>query len=263
MLYTPLLPEAASGTIEPRHVVVPLREMCPHAELVLGRVTGHDHDRRSRDGRVAGRSARDRLRAPRRRARRDDAHVPGPRPRRARRRVQGPRRRDRAPKQGAAAAGARVDSPRRPVGARVRLRRRGLCGRRGARGAERHGPSRASLLSRPSWYAAALGARRRGAEDPARDPARAREVRGPAAREARRRDPRGDDARVLRRHRGGTRGRDANPRPDARVDRGRPREPPPAGPRSPARRAWAGRGRRGDCASSGSTTCGRSATAPR
>src|SRR6478672_3557326 len=37
MLYTPLLPEAASGTIEPRHVVVPLRQMCPHAELVLGR----------------------------------------------------------------------------------------------------------------------------------------------------------------------------------------------------------------------------------
>jgi NADH dehydrogenase len=46
MLYTPLLPEAASGTIEPRHVVVPLREMCPHAELVLGGITGHDHDRR-------------------------------------------------------------------------------------------------------------------------------------------------------------------------------------------------------------------------
>ena len=46
MLYTPLLPEAASGTLEPRHVVVPLREMCPHAELVLGHVTGHDHERR-------------------------------------------------------------------------------------------------------------------------------------------------------------------------------------------------------------------------
>ncbi len=42
MLYTPLLPEAASGTIEPRHVVVPLREMCPHAELLLGDVVGHD-----------------------------------------------------------------------------------------------------------------------------------------------------------------------------------------------------------------------------
>jgi NADH dehydrogenase len=47
MLYTPLLPEAASGTLEPRHVVVPLREMCPHAELVLGSVIGHDRDRRT------------------------------------------------------------------------------------------------------------------------------------------------------------------------------------------------------------------------
>jgi NADH dehydrogenase len=42
MLFTPLLPEAASGTLEPRHVVVPLRVMCRHAELVLGRVTGAD-----------------------------------------------------------------------------------------------------------------------------------------------------------------------------------------------------------------------------
>ena len=42
MLYTPILPEAASGTLEPRHVVVPLRVMCPHAELLLGRVTGLD-----------------------------------------------------------------------------------------------------------------------------------------------------------------------------------------------------------------------------
>src|SRR3954466_8661741 len=42
MLYTPLLPEAASGTLEPRHAVVPLRAMCPHAELLLGRVTAVD-----------------------------------------------------------------------------------------------------------------------------------------------------------------------------------------------------------------------------
>ena len=42
MLYTPMLPEAASGTLEPRHTVVPLRQMCPHAELVLGRVTSLD-----------------------------------------------------------------------------------------------------------------------------------------------------------------------------------------------------------------------------
>jgi NADH:ubiquinone reductase (H+-translocating) len=47
MLYTPLLPEAASGTLEPRHVVVPLREMCPHAELVLGDIVGHDRQRRT------------------------------------------------------------------------------------------------------------------------------------------------------------------------------------------------------------------------
>ena len=46
MLYTPLLPEAASGTLEPRHVVVPLRMMCPHAELVLGRAVALDAERR-------------------------------------------------------------------------------------------------------------------------------------------------------------------------------------------------------------------------
>src|SRR3954465_15322904 len=47
MLYTPLLPEAASGTLEPRHVVVPLRMMCPHAELLLGRATELDVATRS------------------------------------------------------------------------------------------------------------------------------------------------------------------------------------------------------------------------
>lgn len=47
MLYTPLLPEAAAGTLEPRHVVVPLRQMCPHAELLVGHATGHDPERRT------------------------------------------------------------------------------------------------------------------------------------------------------------------------------------------------------------------------
>jgi NADH dehydrogenase len=42
MLYTPLLPEAAAGTLEPRHCVVPLRAMCPHSELILGRATSID-----------------------------------------------------------------------------------------------------------------------------------------------------------------------------------------------------------------------------
>jgi NADH dehydrogenase len=46
MLYTPMLPEAASGTLEPRHVVVPLRMMCPHAELLLGKATQLDTGRK-------------------------------------------------------------------------------------------------------------------------------------------------------------------------------------------------------------------------
>ena len=45
MLFTPLLPEAASGTLEPRHTVVPLRVMCRHAELILGRATTIDFER--------------------------------------------------------------------------------------------------------------------------------------------------------------------------------------------------------------------------
>ncbi len=45
MLFTPMLPEAASGTLEPRHAVVPLRVMCRHAELVLGRATAIDFER--------------------------------------------------------------------------------------------------------------------------------------------------------------------------------------------------------------------------
>jgi NADH:ubiquinone reductase (H+-translocating) len=49
MLYTPILPEAASGTLEPRHVVVPLRMMCRHADLVLGRGTALDLDARRVD----------------------------------------------------------------------------------------------------------------------------------------------------------------------------------------------------------------------
>ena len=44
MLYTPLLPEAASGAVEPRRVVVPIRMMCPHAELVVGAVEEIDAD---------------------------------------------------------------------------------------------------------------------------------------------------------------------------------------------------------------------------
>ncbi|MGE0027114.1 MAG: NAD(P)/FAD-dependent oxidoreductase [Thermoleophilia bacterium] len=46
MLYTPLLPDVAAGTVEPRHVVMPLRQMCPHADLILGAAAGLDEDAR-------------------------------------------------------------------------------------------------------------------------------------------------------------------------------------------------------------------------
>src|ERR671911_2156680 len=42
LLYTPFLPEAAAGTLEPRHVVTPLRDMLRRTYLRLGAVTGHD-----------------------------------------------------------------------------------------------------------------------------------------------------------------------------------------------------------------------------
>ncbi|MDX6684904.1 MAG: hypothetical protein QOF86_1032 [Baekduia sp.] len=44
MLYTPLLPGAAAGTLEPRHVVVPLREELGRTHLRLGTVVGGTPD---------------------------------------------------------------------------------------------------------------------------------------------------------------------------------------------------------------------------
>jgi NADH dehydrogenase len=46
MVYQSFLPEAASGSIEPRHVVVPLRTVLKRTRLVIGEVTGLDHERR-------------------------------------------------------------------------------------------------------------------------------------------------------------------------------------------------------------------------
>jgi NADH dehydrogenase len=42
LLYTPFLPEAAAGTLEPRHVVTPLREILDRTYLRLGAIIGHD-----------------------------------------------------------------------------------------------------------------------------------------------------------------------------------------------------------------------------
>lgn len=47
LLFTPLLPEVAAGAVEPRRALVPLRMMCPHAELVRGRAVALDAANRS------------------------------------------------------------------------------------------------------------------------------------------------------------------------------------------------------------------------
>jgi len=47
MTYQPFLPEAAAGSIEPRHVVVPLRRVLPRCRVVAGRVVSVDHAART------------------------------------------------------------------------------------------------------------------------------------------------------------------------------------------------------------------------
>jgi NADH dehydrogenase len=46
MTYQPFLPEAAAGSIEPRHVVVPLRQVLKRCHHLTGRVTKIDHSAR-------------------------------------------------------------------------------------------------------------------------------------------------------------------------------------------------------------------------
>lgn len=46
MTYQPFLPEAAAGSIEPRHVVVPLRKVLKKCQHLTGRVTKIDHSQR-------------------------------------------------------------------------------------------------------------------------------------------------------------------------------------------------------------------------
>ncbi|MGH3924909.1 MAG: FAD-dependent oxidoreductase, partial [Pseudonocardiaceae bacterium] len=47
MLYQSLLPEVASGMIEPRHVVVPLRRALRRTRVITGRLTALDHEHRT------------------------------------------------------------------------------------------------------------------------------------------------------------------------------------------------------------------------
>ena len=47
MLYTPFLPEAAAGMLEPRHVVTPLRDILKRTYLRLGAISAHDPEART------------------------------------------------------------------------------------------------------------------------------------------------------------------------------------------------------------------------
>jgi NADH:ubiquinone reductase (H+-translocating) len=42
MLFTPMLPEVAAGVVELRNAMTPLAMVCPHAEVIVGRVTALD-----------------------------------------------------------------------------------------------------------------------------------------------------------------------------------------------------------------------------
>jgi len=46
MTYQPFLPEAAAGSISPRHVVVPLRRVLPSCRIVVGEATSLDHEKK-------------------------------------------------------------------------------------------------------------------------------------------------------------------------------------------------------------------------
>jgi NADH dehydrogenase len=47
MTYQPFLPEAAAGSISPRHVVVPLRRVLDRCRIVIGEATAIDHGKRT------------------------------------------------------------------------------------------------------------------------------------------------------------------------------------------------------------------------
>ena len=134
--YSPFLPEAAAGTLEPRHVVTPLREILKRTYIRLGEISGHDpaaktvelttKDGDDRDGPVRPAAALARLGL---------AGAADPRADRPRDGLQGPRRRDR-PAQPGDREPRGGERDRRPPAARgtahLRLRRRRLRRPRGA-----------------------------------------------------------------------------------------------------------------------------------
>ena len=199
LLYTPFLPEAAAGTLEPRHVVTPLRDVLdahPAADRRRDRArpgTADDHD-----GRPGGTGARVPVRPPGGRARVRVARAAGPGARGARDRLQVAVGRDLAaqPRDPVPGDGRRRGRPTRARraadvrGGRRRLRRPGGAGR-GA--GLRRGRDRAVPVGAPARDALDAG----GGDGPRapRDRRVAGRVRGPGAAQPRHRHPARDDAR--------------------------------------------------------------------
>ena len=252
MLYTPFLPEAAAGTLEPRHVVTPLREILKRTYLRLGSIDGHDPG--GADGRAArprrrGRAAS--LRPAAARARLGLAGAAGAGPRRARGRLQEPRRRDLAaqPRGRDAGGGQRDRGPgasRRA--AHLRLRRRRLRRPGGARRAAGLRRRRDGELPARPPARDALGPGRGDRPGAAGDRRRARRLRpARAARARHRHPPRHDAGGGQRRQRPALQRRDAAD-PHRGLDRRRRAAPEPA--RSSACRSTSAAGSRS------TSTCG-------
>ena len=268
MLFTPMLPEAASGTLEPRHVVVPLRQMCPHAELLLGRVVALDEERRV--VRVETDDAGDvrrRVRAVRGRARSGDAHAAGARPGRARARLQGPRRRDPpAQPRPAAARGCRRVARRR------RARRSTSRSSSSAPATRASRPSQSSRISCQDalrFYPRLRGVQQRWVlvdAAPKVLPEIPTRLGDYAARELEKRGVEirvGDDARVALRDRGRALERRADPDAHARLDGRRAGEPAPRASLGCRSTSAVASGSTRSSASRAASASGRSATAPR
>ena len=266
MLYTPLLPEAASGTLEPRHTVVPLRVMCPHAELLLGRATGVDLEARTAaietdagraDRPLAGARARARRRAA------DRVPVPGLTEHGAL--LQVARRRDPSPQ----------PRPAPARGGRRRARRRASGGGTSAFvfvGAGYAGVEALAELSdlvedAVRYYPQLQDVPRRWVLVDAAPkilpeiPSRLGDYAAARAERARGRDPRRHDARVGRRRRGRARRRHAHP--DAARSSGRPASRRTRCCASSACRSTSAGASRwtSSCACAATSTSGRSATA--
>ncbi len=177
MTYQPFLPEAAAGSLEPRHVVVPLRAVLRGCRVITGRVTSIDH---ANHRAIVEPPAGDEYGV-------DYDHVvvalgsvartlpiPGLAEQAIgfkhveeaialRNQVLG--RLDLAASISAASTERRSATA---TGAHVRLRRRRLRGRRGVRRARGHGPLRNAVLRQPGAEGHALGVGRGRRADPAR-----------------------------------------------------------------------------------------------